>query len=141
MTTKVYVQLLDGTTAWVTVNARQLDLNLYEILADQEFTDYIDPNYLHEFYPGDVVELATHRFLDGSVGQVASRLVTAGKWPDRKLNEFKFRATLGQLDIHPDTLAEYKHEIEYITTDHRLGQFYYPKIIETIETLQNLFGD
>jgi hypothetical protein len=53
---KIYIQLLDGSTSFVPVNATKLSDNQYEILDDKEFTEYVDFLYVDEFYPGDIVE-------------------------------------------------------------------------------------
>ncbi len=39
VTDKVYVQLIDGSTAWVSTNAHKLNDNEYLILHDNEFDE------------------------------------------------------------------------------------------------------
>ena len=122
-TDKIYIQLLDGSTAWASVDATKVADNQYKILDDKEFTDYVDPLYLHEFYPGDTVELEPHTFMDGTKGQVAKKLVNMGQWSDRRFNEFKFKATLGQLTINQQTADKYQDEIARVKKEHSLDSF------------------
>jgi hypothetical protein len=122
----------------VPIDAKKVADNQYEILEDKEYTDYIDPLYLHEFYPGDIVELGFHTFVDGTTGQVAIRLIREGQWPDRKYNVFKFRATIGQLVKDKKTADFYQIEIERVKKENLNGQFFYPSLIDTTEKLDNL---
>ena len=135
---KIYIQLLDGSTAFVPVNATKISDNQYKILDDKEFTDYVDTLYIHEFYPGDIVESGQHKFSDGKTGLVATRLITAGQWPDRKFNEFKFKAVLGQLKIDKQTADRYRDEIKKITEQKSLGQFIYPDLLNAVDKLTAL---
>ncbi|UXE68833.1 MAG: hypothetical protein KA713_09765 [Chryseotalea sp. WA131a] len=132
---KIYIQLLDGSTSFVPVNATKLSDNQYEILDDKEFTEYVDFLYVHEFYPSDIVELGQHRFNDGSTGLVAKKLISAGKWPDRKLNEFKFKGVLGEISIDKQSADKYSDEINKIIRQKSAGQFIYPVLLETIDKL------
>jgi hypothetical protein len=136
---KIYVQLLDGSTAWALVDAKEIAYKQYEILEDKEYTNYIDPLYLLEFYPGDTVELGLHTFVDKTTGQVAKKLIKEGQWPDRKYSVFKFKATIGQLVIDKKTAGFYQNEIERVKKENLVGQFFYPSLIETVEKLDNLF--
>jgi hypothetical protein len=135
---KLHIQLLDGSTAWVPIDVKGLGENIFEILTDTEYTEYADPLYVFEFYPGDTVESGQQIFSNGTRGLIAAKLIKAGQWPDRKLNEFKFKGTTGTLTISTETADEYKIEREQIKKDHESGQFYYPKLIETIEKLDKL---
>jgi len=137
---KIYIQLLDGSTAYVPINARQITDNKYEILADSEYTDYVDALYLFEFYPGDIVELSAHTFSGGTAGQVATKLVKQGQWQDRKFNEFKFKATLGQLSITKQIADNYKEEIKRVINESKAGQFFYPTLLETTDKLSKLLA-
>jgi len=135
---KIYIQLLDGSITWTLVRAKIVSDNQYEILEDAQYTEYVDPLYLHEFYPGDIVGLGSLRFIDGTTGQVAIRLVKEGQWNDRKYNAFKFKATVGQLAIDKNTAEFYMTEIERIKKEKFMGQFLYPSLIETAEKLDKL---
>jgi hypothetical protein len=132
---KIYIQLLDGSTAFVAVSATKLSDNQYKILDDKEFTDYVDFLYVHEFYPGDTVELGQHKFNDGSTGLVATKLITAGQWPERRLNEFKFKAVLGQISIDEQSADKYSNEINEIIKQKSIGQFVYPTLLDTVDKL------
>jgi hypothetical protein len=138
---KIYIQLLDGSTAWIPINAKLISDNQYKILDDKEFTDYVDPLYLHEFYPGDIVEISFLKFHDGNSVQVAQKIIAIRNWPDRQFNEFKFKATLGQLNINIQTAEKYKTQIDRLIKEHSGGQFFYPKLIEVAEKLKNLKND
>ena len=135
---KIYVQLLDGSTTWTLVDAKRVADGQYEILEDKGYTDYIDPLYLHEFYPGDTVELGLHVFVGGTTEQVAIRLIKEGQWSDRKYKVFKFKATIGQLIIDKKTADFYQNEIERVKKENLNGQFFYPSLIDAVEKLYNL---
>jgi len=138
-TEKIYVQLLDGTTVWVPIKAKKIDGLRFKILEGDKYLDTVDfPLHLFEFWPGDIVELKPHTFTDGQSGQVASTLVVQGNWPDRKFSEFKYKATLGQLEINEKTVVKYRQEIERVHIEKLNGQFFYPGILETIEKLETL---
>jgi hypothetical protein len=136
-TEKIYIQLLDGSTSWVPVDALRMTDNQYEIVEDKEYTESVDPLYLHEFYPGDIVELGFQIFHDGKTGQVAKKLIE-GQWPDRHFKEFKFMATKGQLKIDKQTAEKHIIEIERIIKEYSAGQFFYPMLIEVVYKLSNL---
>jgi hypothetical protein len=136
---KIYVQLLDGSTTWVPVEAKKIASRQYEILEGKEYINFIDPLYLLEFYPGDIVELGLHTFFDKTTGQVAKKLIKEGQWHDRKYSVFKFKATIGQLIIDKKTAGFYQNEIERVKKENLTGQFFYPSLIETVEKLDNLF--
>lgn len=135
---KIYIQLLDGATVFVPVNATRLSDNQYKILDDKEFTDYVDSLYVHEFYPGDIVELEPYKFSNGSKGFVATKLIAAGQWPDRKLNEFKFKAVLGQISIDKESADKYRDEIAKIIKQKSAGQLIYPSLLDTVDKLVGL---
>jgi len=140
---KLYVQLLDGSTAWVTTKAEKLGENRYKILEEGQYLDFPVnewPLHLFEFWPGDIVESEPHKFSDGQIGLVASKLIKPGQWPERKFAEFMFKATLGQLDINKETSDTFRHEIQRIKTDNVKGEFFYPAILETIKKLEELNG-
>jgi hypothetical protein len=135
---KIYVQLLDGTTVWAPVNAKRIDDNQYEILEDKEYTENINPLSLHEFYPGDIVEVGQHTFKNGTIGQVAKKLIKVGQWSDRKYNVFKFKATVGQITIDKETAELYQHEIDRLKNEQLNGQFIYPSLVVTVNKLYKL---
>lgn len=134
VTDKVYVQLIDGTTAWVPTNAHKLGDNQYLILPDNEF-DENDPVNLCEFIPGDIVALEEQTFQDGTTGLVCRQLIKASSRPDKKYFDFLFKATLGQLEINPTTVDNFKTEIEKIKQQQLAGQYFYPAILTTIDQL------
>ena len=135
---KIHVQLLDGTSVWTPVNAKRIDDHQYEILEDKEYTENIDPLYLHEFYPGDIVEVGHNTFENGITGQVAKKLIKAGHWSDRKYNIFKFKATVGQITINKETADLYQNEIDRLKKEHLNGQFFYPSLLETVNKLDKI---
>lgn len=136
---KIYVQLLDGSTAWVPINGKQIADNVYQVLDDPEFDGWEDhPLYIFEFYPGDLIELVEHTFSDGQIGLVAGRLVKEGEWKDRRMNEFKFKATFGQLIIDKQTAIKYRKEIERIKTDISNGEVFYNGIHDSIDNFKKL---
>lgn len=135
---KIYINLLDNVPVWIPIDARPLGDNKFEILNDEEFSDYIGPLSFHEFFPGDIVELDIHVFSDGKDGLVAARLIKAGNWPDRKLKEFKFKAAMGQLVFDDFTAEKYKLEIDIVRKEISQGQIYYQSIHDTIDNFKML---
>lgn len=134
VTDKVYVRLIDGTTAWIPTNAHKLGDNQYLILPDCEF-DENDPVNLCEFIPGDIVALEEQTIHDGTSGLVCRQLIKASSRPDKKYFDFLFKATLGQLEINQTTLDNFKTEIEKIKQQKLAGQYFYPAILTTIDQL------
>ncbi|MFD0975401.1 hypothetical protein [Salinimicrobium gaetbulicola] len=135
---KIYVHLIDGTDVWVPVDAIKVNPEQFEILAGDEYTHIDDPNYFFEFYPGDLVELSSHTFSNGKKEKVAKKLIRYGQSEDRKLNEFKFKATKLQLKFDRLTANMYRKEIERIKQQHAAGHVFYPAILETVEKLESL---
>jgi hypothetical protein len=134
VTDKVYVQLIDGATAWVPTNAHKLGDNEYLILPDQEFKEN-DPINLYEFIPGDIVALDQQTFQDGTTGLVCRQLIKPSNRPDKKYFDFLFKATLGQLEINIMIRDNFKSEIEKIKRQHSAGQYFYPAILTTIDQI------
>ncbi len=137
MIRKIYIHLIDGTDSWVPIDAKHIQNDQFEIVDNKKYDD-LDASELFEFFPGDIVEIEQHIFTDGTKGQVAKRLISKGEWPDRKFNEFKFMAAIGQLNIDKITAQHYHYEIGRVKQEYSAGQFYYTAIIETIDRLENL---
>src|SRR6187402_2740138 len=110
---KIYIHLVDGTDVWVLINAKLIQDAQFEIIETDEYKE-LDAKGLFEFYPGDVVELGDHILTDGTKRQVAKKLISKGKWPDRKYYEFNYKATLNQLTIDKQTAQIFHNEIERI---------------------------
>jgi len=134
MTEKIYVHLIDGSDAWVPIEARQIDRNKYLILDDSEYTDN-DPSVLFEYYPGDIVEVEDS--LEEEYQFKASKLITPSNRPDRKYFLFKFKSTLRLMPTSIDTAEEFKDEIKRIKDEITTGQFVYRGIKETIKFIDN----
>jgi hypothetical protein len=134
---RIYIHLIDGTDVWVLINARQIQEAQFEILENNEYNES-DTNELFEFFPGDVVELGEAILSDGTKRQVAKKLISKGQWPDRKFNEFKYKAALKQLNIDQQTALSFREEIERVKTEYSTGQIFYPTIIETVNKLNSL---
>lgn len=136
---KIYVYHLDGVFVWIPIEAKRINGDRFQILVDEEYELFRnEPWMVYEFYPGDIVELGEQKFDNGETQSVAKKLLSKGNWPERQLNEFKFRATIGNLDIDRDTALKYRDEIQRILSDHSSGQFYYPALIETSQKLNDL---
>lgn len=131
---RIYIHLIDGTDVWVLVNAKQIQVNQFEISEDSEYGK-VDSNELFEFFPGDVVELEERVLSDSSKRQVATRLISKGQWPDRKFNEFKYKAALNRLSIDKQTALFYQDEIERVKREFSDGKTFYPTIIEQVNKL------
>ena len=135
---RIYVHLIDGTDVWVLVNVKPIQDARFEILENKEYNE-IGKDELFEFFPGDIVEVEENVLSDGTKRQIAKKLISKGKWPDRKFSEFKYKAALKQLNIDKPTALIFREEIERIKTEYSKGQTFYPTIIETANKLNNLF--
>jgi len=136
---KVYVHLIDGTDVWVPINVKHIQNGQFEIIENKEYNE-IGSDELFEFFPGDVVELDDHILSDGTKKQIAKTLISKGKWPDRKFNEFKYKATLKQLNIDQQTAQLFRVEIKRVKAEYSAGQIFYPTIIETVNKLDRLIN-
>jgi hypothetical protein len=134
---KIYVHLIDGTDVWVPINVKQIQGNQFEILENKIYSE-TDTDELFEFFPGDVVESEEHTFQDGTKGQTAKKLISKGTWPERKFNEFMYKAALKQLNIDKQTAHLFREEIERVKTEYSAGQIFYPTIVETVNKLDDL---
>lgn len=134
---KIYIHSIDGTDVWLPVDANNIKDNEYEILENEEYVDP-EPNELFEFFPGDIVEIGSKIFKDGTNRQVAKKLINTGNWTDRKFIKFKYLATFGKLSIDLRTAKMYNDEIERIKENEQRGQFYYQAMIETVDKLYSL---
>jgi len=137
MIDRIYIKIIEGTQAWVLINAQQIQDDNFEILADSEFDD-LDSSRLFEFYPGDIVKLGHQTFSNGTHGRVAKNLILLSTGPDRKYWEFMFLAVIDRIAINLDTSEKYNKEIERIKKEHKLGQFFYPVVLTIIDKLDNL---
>lgn len=133
---KIYIELIDGTTSFLRVNALKVGADKYQIEFDKEF-EKMDSDCLFEFFPNDIVKVREHRFSDGTSGKLANELVESGNWKNRNLTEFMFKATSGKLELNKLTLKKYSDEIENIWNE-KDSRFFYPKLIETIKTLKEI---
>ncbi len=123
------------------MNSEKIDESSFKILNDDEYLELSEfPLHLFEFWSGDIVEPKLYKLSDGRIDQVASKLVEQGNWPNRKFAEFKFKATIGQLEIKQESANTYREEIERVKTKNLEGQIFYPKILETIEKLEELMN-
>jgi hypothetical protein len=80
-TDKIYIKLLDGTIAWIPVDAERIAENQYKILEDDEFKVDDNPLHLHEFYPEDIVETDFQTFTEGKKVKIAIEILSKGSWP------------------------------------------------------------
>ena len=134
---KISIHLIDGTDVWVPINVRQSREAQFEIIESKEYNGR-DTHELFEFFPGDVVELEEQSLWDGTKRQIAKKLISKGNWPDRKFNEFKYKAALKQLSIDMQTAQIFQREIERVKSEYAAGQIFYPTIIETVNKLDSL---
>jgi hypothetical protein len=74
-------------------------------------------------------------------GKVASRLISMGQWTDRNYIDFKFKATLGILEINHRNAIKFKQEIKRVKKEKSTGIFLYPAIIDTAEELSQFLDE
>jgi hypothetical protein len=140
MIKKIYIKLIDGTETWVPINAKLVNRGQYRIIDNDKFLD-LSTDELYEFLPGDIVEIEDHVFHDGTSGKVASRLISMGQWTDRNYIDFKFKATLGILEINHRNAIKFKQEIKRVKKEKSTGIFLYPAIIDTAEELSQFLDE
>jgi hypothetical protein len=117
----------------VPIDAQKLSEHQYKILESIEYSDFEEfPFHIYEFWPGDIIELTDFEFSDGNNGKVASRLVKSGNWPNRKLREFKFKASLKQLSNDRQTVIHYFEEIKCVKNEIAKGKFNYQQVIDYV---------
>ena len=133
---KIFIEMIDGTSAFLRVNAKKVGENEYKIESNKEF-EQLESDCLFEFFPDDIIKVKEHIFSDGTTGKVANELLKSGEWTNRKLNEFMFKATSGKLELNKLTLKKYSDEIEKVWNE-KDNRFFYPKLIETIKTLKGI---
>ena len=132
-TEKIYINLLDGSTCWVPVDAQKMSEYQYKILESIEYSDFEEfPFHIYEYWPGDIIEISDHEFSDGNNGKIASRLVKSGNWPNRKLREFKFKASLKRLSNDRETVNYYFEEIKCVKNEIAIGKFNYQEVIDFV---------
>ena len=128
--------MIDGTSAFIQVNAERISQNLYRIQQNSEFED---AENLFEFFPGDTVEIENRNFSDGIIGKIATKLVKAGNWKNRKLQEFIYKGTCGKLTINELTADKYADEIKKISAEME-NRHFYPNLIKTVADLEKYSG-
>jgi hypothetical protein len=138
---KIFVLSFNGSMSCVSVNARHVGKNSYEILNNSEYTDNNEAMCFYEFYPGDIVELSTHTLYDGTMGLRAFKLIKEGHWRDRKFNIFKFNATLHGLTINRRTAENFKEEIKRVINQNINGNNFYPDLLKTVNKLHKLLSN
>jgi hypothetical protein len=131
---KIFVRLIDGVETYIPINAKKISDNKYELLPDEEY-EYESPNYLFEFFPGDIVLIEHHKFSDGIIGKLAKQLIFRFPKKDTDYLEFKFQATLGVIPFNKETFEKYQNVIERIKIENSEGVNFYPAIIEAINKL------
>lgn len=136
---QIYIHLIDGTDVWVPVNARWIRDAQFEILDNNTYHE-VNSTELFEFFPGDIIETEERALFDGIKGPVAAKLIVTGPWPDRKFNEFKYKASLKKLNIDKQTAQTFRTEIERVKKEVSAGQIFYPTIIETTNQLDILIN-
>lgn len=136
VTDKVYVQLIDGSTAWVPTNARKLDVNKFLIMPDNEFDENNFIN-LCEFIPGDIVSLNPQTFDDGREILVCKKLIKPSTRQDKKFFDFLFKTAFGEFEINKNNFEFFKDEIEKIKELSALGKDFYDFTLSTIYKLEH----
>jgi len=104
----IYVRLIDGTLAFVPVEARQLDEQKFEITANQ-FLDLEDDNTsLWEFFPGDIVESKLQSNLI-----IAERLLESS-FPNRDFHALLFRLVDSKGELNEVETATFQEQIKVL---------------------------
>jgi hypothetical protein len=133
VTEKIYIHLIDGTEAWIPVDAEQLRDNLFSIKPFDEF-DPEDTTSIPQFIPGDVVtRKRTER--NGDTVWTADQLVERSDNTSKKYFEFLYRTVTG--DKLKDDAEKILYNKEIIRTKNEIkeGKFHYPAIADYVNEI------
>ena len=104
----IYIRLLDGTLAFVPVEARQLDEQIFQI-TDNDYLDLEnDDTSLWEFFPGDVVKC---KFQDDLI--VAEQLLKSS-CPNRNFHAVLFRILDSDGKLSEVETTKFQQEIKIL---------------------------
>lgn len=104
----IYIRLIDGTSALVPVEARQLDEQIFQI-TDNDYLDLEnDDTSLWEFFPGDVVKC---KFQDDLI--VAEQLLESS-FPHRNFHAVLFRILESDGKLSDAEIAKFQQEIKVL---------------------------
>jgi hypothetical protein len=104
----IYIRLIDGTSALVPVEAKQLDEQIFQI-TDNDYLDLEnDDTSLWEFFPGDVVKC---KFQDNLI--VAEQLLESS-FPHRNFHAVLFRILESNGKLNEAETAKFQQEIKIL---------------------------
>jgi hypothetical protein len=141
----IYVQMVDAVECWVPVEAKPIDNNLYLILENDDcYTGILEFGELFEFFPGDIVEVVDHSWSYGKNVKLATKLVTASSYPDRKLFDFLFKVWQRRIPFDKNTFNAYSEEIKRVKEEDAEGKVFNPialMYLKELEQIANTSGD
>ena len=104
----IYVRLIDGTSALVPVEAKQLDEQIFQITHNESLDLENDDTSLWEFFPGDVVEC---KLKDNLI--VAEQLLESG-FPNRDFHALLFRLVDSDGKLSEAEVAAFQEQIKIL---------------------------
>lgn len=138
----IYVQMVDAVECWVPVKAKLIDNNLYLILENDDcYNGILEFGELFEFFPGDIVEVIDHSWSYGKNVKLATKLVTASSYPDRKLFDFLFKVWQRRIPFDKNTFIAYNEEINRVKKEDAEGIVYNPIAIMYLKELEQMYNN
>ena len=134
MTEKIYIHIVDGTDAWISVDTEQLTDNDFLIKTFSDF-DPDDTSFVPQFIPGDVV---TRKIREKGNDKywTADKLIRASDHRDKVYLEFLHRVVTGDKPKDEDERQKYSEAITRTRKEINEGKFHYPTIVNYISGVE-----
>jgi hypothetical protein len=123
-TTDIYIKLLEGTEAWVPVQAISYGNDIFEIRENQYLDLEEDVTSIWEFFPGDIVKCKKQ---DNHL--VAYELVDS-KFANRKIHQLIFLIVKSLGKVEQYQLHKFEDEIKQLCLNKEIIQRQHPIVKE-----------
>lgn len=138
----IYVQMVDAVDCWVPVEAQKFENNHYLILENDDcYAGILEFGELFEFFPGDIVEVIDHSWSYGKNVKLATKLVKASTYPERKLFDFLFKVWQRRIPFDKNTFIAYNEEIIRVKKEDAEGKVYNPIAIMYLKELEQIYNN
>ena len=136
MTEKIYIHIIDGTDAWIAVDAERLNDNEFLI---KDFTDFDpdDTSVIPQFIPGDIV---TRKMKDTGTDNywTADSLVRPSNNELKNYFEFLYRTITGDKLKDGNERHKFKDILSRTTNEIEEGKFHYPAIVNYVKGIKTV---
>jgi hypothetical protein len=136
MTEKIYIHIIDGTDAWIPVDAERLNDNEFLI---KDFTDFDpdDTSVIPQFIPGDIV---TRKIKDTERGNywTAESIVRPSDNEFKNYFEFLYRTITGDKLKDENERLKFKDILTRTTNEIKDGKFHYPAIVNYLKGIKTV---